>query len=65
MIEDLPVLQTISNIGNIPHLSNSDPESNTPSKVTVILITLIYINFTVHLKLVVAQTRHIHSSIVI
>ena len=33
ILEDLPVLQTISNIGNIPHLSNSDPESNTPSKV--------------------------------
>ena len=33
MLADLPVLQTISNIGNIPHLSNSDPESNTPSKV--------------------------------
>ena len=33
MLEDLPVLQTISNIGNIPHLSNSDPESNTPSNV--------------------------------
>ena len=33
MLEDLPVLQTISNIGNIPHLSNSDPESNTPSTV--------------------------------
>ena len=27
------MLQTILNIGNIPHLSNSDPESNTPSKV--------------------------------
>ena len=27
------MLQTISNIGNIPHLSDSDPESNTPSKV--------------------------------
>lgn len=33
ILEDLPVLQTTSNIGNIPHLSNSDPESNTPSKV--------------------------------
>ena len=33
MLEDLPVLQTISNIGNIPHLFNSDPESSTPSKV--------------------------------
>ena len=27
------MLQTISNIGNIPHLSNFDPECNTPSKV--------------------------------
>ena len=27
------MLQTISNIGNIPHLSNSDPESNISSKV--------------------------------
>ena len=27
------MLQTISNIGNIPHLSNFDPESNTPFKV--------------------------------
>ena len=27
------MLQTISNSGNIPQLSNSDPESNTPSKV--------------------------------
>ena len=35
ILEDLPVLHTISNIGNIPHLSNSDPESNTPSKVNV------------------------------
>ena len=33
ILENLPVLQTVSNIGNIPHLSNSDPESNTPSKV--------------------------------
>jgi len=33
ILEDLPMLQTISNIGNIPHLSNSDPESITPSKV--------------------------------
>ena len=33
ILEDLPVLQTISNISNIPHLSSSDPESNTPSKV--------------------------------
>ena len=33
ILEDLPVLQTTPNIGNIPHLSNSDPESNTPSKV--------------------------------
>ena len=32
-LQDLPVLQTVSNIGNIQHLSNSDPESNTPSKV--------------------------------
>ena len=30
------MLQIISNIGNIPHLSNSDPESNTPSKVNFI-----------------------------
>ena len=27
------MLQTISNIGNIPHLPNFDPECNTPSKV--------------------------------
>lgn len=33
ILEDLPVLHTTSNIGNIPQLSNSDPESNTPSKV--------------------------------
>ena len=33
ILEDLPVLQTLSNIGKFPHLSNSDPESNTPSKV--------------------------------
>ena len=30
ILEDLPMLQTISNIGNIPHLSNFDPECNTP-----------------------------------
>ena len=33
ILEDLPLLHTTSNIGNIPQLSNSDPESNTPSKV--------------------------------
>ena len=33
ILEDLQVLQTVSNIGNIPHLSNFDPESNTPFKV--------------------------------
>lgn len=33
ILEDLPVLHTTSNIDNIPHLSYSDPESNTPSKV--------------------------------
>ena len=33
ILEDLPMLQTISNIGNIPHLSNFDLECNTPSKV--------------------------------
>ena len=33
ILEDLPMLQTISNIGNIPHLSNFDPACNTPSKV--------------------------------
>ena len=32
ILEDLPVLQTMSNIGNIPHLSNFDPKSNTASK---------------------------------
>ena len=63
ILEDLPMLQTISNIGNIPHLSNFDPECNTPSK--VILITLIYINFTAHLKLILAQIRHFHYLIVI
>ena len=33
ILEDLPMLQTISNIGNIPHFSNFDPKCNTPSKV--------------------------------
>ena len=65
ILEDLPVLQyRLYQILVIFHtylILTLNP-THLPK---LILITLIYINFTVHLKLIVAQTRHFHSSIVI
>ena len=42
--EDLPILQTVSLINNIPHLSSIDPEMNVPSKVNFDYFNITYFN---------------------
>ena len=64
ILEDLPMLQTISYIVNIPHLSNVDPECNTPSKVNFNYFDLHKFHSSPEI-LILAQIRHFHYLIVI